>query len=77
VIRIVLAGWADDEWRPYRQPQWMAQVRQSPESARLPRLHFDIDEDAYTSALAEWDGSSREAAVALLLQFGAVEVRRG
>ena len=77
MIRIVLVGWADDDWRAYRQPQWMAQVRESPEAASLPRLHFDIDADAYKTALAGWDGSSRVAAVGVLAGLGAVEVRRG
>ena len=77
MIRIVLAGWADDDWRAYRQPQWMAQVRVAPEVASLPRLHFDIEEAAYTTALAGWDGSSRAAAVEVVAGLGAVEVRRG
>lgn len=77
MIRIVLAGWADNNWRVYRQPQWMAQVRDAPEAASLRRLHFDIEEDAYETALAGWDGSSRAAAVGVLCGLGAVEVRRG
>lgn len=77
MIRIVLAGWADDDWRVYRQPQWMAQVRESPAAANLPRLHFDIEEAAYQAALATWDGSSRATAVGLLHGLGGVEVRRG
>ena len=77
MIRVVLAGWADDDWRPYRQPQWMAQVRQSPEAARLPRVHFDIAEAAYEAALAAWDGTRRESAVAALTSRGAMEILRG
>ena len=76
MIRIALVGWGDTDWRSYRQPQWMAQVRQTPEATSLPRLHFDIDEESYVRALGEWDGSSREAAVALLERQGAREVRR-
>ncbi len=77
MIRIVLAGWADVDWRIYRQAQWMARVREAPEASTLPRLHFDIAEDAYKAALAGWDGSSRAAAVGLLRGLGAVEIRRG
>jgi len=77
MIRIVLAGWADDDWRVYRQPQWMAQVRDSPEAAILPRVHFDIDENAYKTAIAQWEGTSREAALGVLTELGAEEVRRG
>ena len=42
MIRIVLVGWAENDWRAFRQPQWMAQVRETAEAASLPRLHFDI-----------------------------------
>ncbi len=77
MIGIVLAGWADHDWRLYRQPQWMAQVREAPEATQLPRVHFDIAEDAYKGALAEWDSTSRDAAIEALTRRGAVQVRRG
>ena len=76
MIRIVLVGWAENDWRTFRQPQWMAQVRSTPEAAQLPRLHFDIDEDRYGAALIAWDGSSREAAIDILCRFGANEIIR-
>lgn len=80
MIRIVLAGARDDDWRFYRQPQWMAQVREAPEAATWPRLHFDIAEDAYKLALEDWTSAesprNREAALAVLERRGAVEVRR-
>ncbi len=76
MIRIVLAGWSDGDWRVYRQPQWMAQVRLAPEAATLPRVNFDIDEAEYVAALAGWDGSSRGSALDLLERHGAREVRR-
>jgi hypothetical protein len=80
MIRIVLVGWAIDDWRLYRQPQWMAQVRDDPQVASYPRLHFDLAEETYQRLLNEWATSqaksSREAAEALLTERGAVEVRR-
>jgi DTW domain-containing protein YfiP len=80
MIRIVLAGLADDHWRTYRQTQWMGEVRDSPDLAMRPRLHFDLDETSYRNVLRDWESSgafaSRDAALALLLQAGAVEVRR-
>ena len=77
MIRIVLVEWHEGDWRLYRQPQWMAQVRETPEAATRPKMHFDIGENAYHEALSYWDGTSREAAVGRLVGGGAVEVRRG
>src|SRR4051812_10100165 len=81
MIRVVLVGWAEDDWRIYRQPQWIGQVRRSPEAATRPRHHFDVDEDAYKSCLTEWTragaGSSLPAARDCLARHGAVEVRPG
>ena len=77
MIRIALVGWAENDWRTYRQSQWMAQVRNSPEAAGLPRLHFDIEDEQYKSAIAQWDGSSRESALAILAGHEAVEIQRG
>ncbi len=78
MIRIVLVEWNDGTWRTFRQPQWMARVRESPEAATFPRLHFDIADDQYGTLLEEWAGSAgdREAALALLARHGAVEVVR-
>jgi len=80
MIRIVLAGLADDHWRLYRQTQWMGEVRDSPELATRPRLHFDIEEYAYKAALQDWDSAraflSRETALHRLQAAQAVEVRR-
>ncbi len=80
MIRIVLAGLSDDNWRIFRQTQWMGEVRKSPELATCPRLHFDIDEPAYEDLVRDWvaigAGASRQAAVARLLAALAVEVRR-
>ena len=80
MIRIVFVGWKDNDWRLYRQPQWMAQVRETPEAATDERLHFDIDENAFKAALAEWNQaggrSSRESAIEAIRRHGAVEVRR-
>lgn len=77
MIRIVLVGWAENDWRTYRQPQWMAQVRNSPEAATLPRFHFDIEEDAYQAVLSDWDGSGHEPARNVLANRGAIEIQRG
>jgi hypothetical protein len=79
MIRAVLVGWAVDDWRLYRQPQWMAEVRRSPESAQLPRHHFDIEDDAFRVALERWaaqGASDLQAATELLAALGAVEVVR-
>jgi hypothetical protein len=81
MIRVVLVGWEQGDWRTYRQPQWIGEVRRDPAASGRPRLHFDIDEDAYKACLAEWGrsgaGASREAALAALARHGAAEVARG
>jgi hypothetical protein len=81
MIRVVLVGWREGDWRIYRQPQWIGQVRRQPEAAVRPRLHFDIDEDAYKTCLDEWAhagaGTSRQSALDCLARHGAIEVRRG
>lgn len=81
MIRAVLVGWAEDDWRIYRQTQWINQVRQRPEAASRPRHHFDVDEEAYKACLDEWTragaGSSRRTALDCLARHGAVEVLRG
>ena len=80
MIRVVLAGWKEDDWRIYRQSQWMGEVRRDPSAASLPRHQFDIGEDAYSTALADWEraraGASRETARDYLARFGAVEILR-
>jgi len=76
MIRIVLAVWSDGDWRVYRQTQWVAHLRRTPEAATRPRFYFEIDEAEYVAALAGWDGSSRELALDLLERHGAREVRR-
>ena len=80
MIRVVLAGWSDDDWRLLRQPQWMAEVRRSPEAAGLPRKHFDLPEAAFPAVLEAWDRqgarASLGAAIEHLGRFGAVEVPR-
>jgi hypothetical protein len=79
MIRIVLAAEPDGYWRIYRQPQWIGVVRDRPEAATWSKIHWDIDERQYRDALAAWprDGLdlSREAAIAALVDRGAVEVR--
>jgi hypothetical protein len=78
MIRVVLVGRSDTDWRLYRQPQWMAEVRRSPDAALLPRRHYDIEDSAMEEALAIWDrvgsGSSLEAASGLLTRLGASEI---
>ncbi len=78
MIRAVLVGWKDGDWRLFRQPQWMAEVRRAPEASTRPRRHFDIEEDAFGAVLEAWTvedgGASLEAATGLLGRFGAVEV---
>ena len=80
MIRIVLAGETETQWRIYRQPQWMAHVRQSPEASQWLRHHLDIEESAYQEAIAQWsitDANRNEGdALALLSRLGAVEIRR-
>ena len=80
MIRVVLVERSMGDWRIYRQPRWMAEVRRDPGASQLPRLHFDIDEEALDDLLDDWvrsgSGSSRESAVAVLTNRGAVEVIR-
>jgi len=78
MIRAVLVGWSEADWRVYRQPQWIAEVRRSPAASALPRRHFDVDEDAYAAALEAWStaaaGAGEAAAVGYLVGLGAVEI---
>jgi len=78
MIRAVLVGWTTENWRLYRQPQWMAEVRRNPEVTSLPRHHFDIGDDDFDFVLDAWTrkgaGTSLEAARTLLTRFGAVEI---
>ncbi len=78
MIRVVLVGWSEGDWRISRQEQWMAEVRLDPASTTLPRAHFDIDEDAYRRLLDSWDaegpGRSRPVAIGALANSGAIEV---
>jgi len=79
-MRIVLVGWAEGDWRTYRQPQWMGEVRADPSATARPRRHFDLDESGYAACLADWKGgtagTSLQAALATLARHGAVEVVR-
>jgi hypothetical protein len=79
MIRVVLVGWGEDDWRIYRQTQWIGQVRRQPEATARPRRHFDIDEASYTACLDEWAhdgaGTSQQSALECLSRHGAVEVR--
>ncbi|HEX8201116.1 MAG TPA: hypothetical protein VF590_11555 [Isosphaeraceae bacterium] len=79
MLRVVLVGWAEDDWRIYRQLQWIGQVRRRPDAATRPRRHFDIAEEAYQACRDEWTqgaaGASAGAALDCLARHGAVEVR--
>ena len=79
-MRIVLVGWEDQDWRIYRQPQWMGELRAHPEAASMPRRHFDIEEEVYRDLLDRWGpgglGASPESAASALHAAGAVEVMR-
>ena len=79
MIRVVLVGWSPRDWRIYRQPQWIGQVRRQPEASSLPRRHFDMDEEAYLAALRDWDasgaGADLDSALEHLGRLGAIEVR--
>ncbi len=79
MTRMVLVGWAEDDWRLDRQPQWMAEVRRSPEATRLPRHHFDLKEDVLAMVLESWApdgaGTSLQAARERLARLGAVEIQ--
>ena len=78
MIRAALVGLSEDDWRLYRQPAWMAEVRRSPGLATLPRRHFDVDEPAYRQILDAWPDegavSGLGSALAILARFGATEV---
>ena len=79
-MRIVLVGWAEDDWRIYRQAQWMGEVRSDPEAATRPKRHFDIEEDAFRDVLGRWGperlGADSQAADSALAAAGAAEVKR-
>jgi hypothetical protein len=80
MIRAVLVGWSNADWKLYRQSQWMAEVRRTPEASVFPRHHFDIEESAFSRAIEAWkrDGacSSLEAGLELLSRLGALEIAR-
>jgi hypothetical protein len=75
-IRIVLAGLPEGDWRTYRQPQWMAEVRRRPELAAASKAWFDIDEGAYRACLDEWGAAvgTLELARSRLVAAGAREL---
>ncbi len=79
-MRMVLVGWSQGDWRIYRQPQWIGEVRRDPAAVALPRRHFDVDEPAYLACLEEWKQGTAAAslpqALATLARHGAVEVVR-
>lgn len=76
-MRIVLVGQSEGDWRTYRQPRWMGEVRKSPELIALPRRYFDIDEAGYRAYLDEdQGGSDLPTALARLARHGASEVAR-
>ena len=78
MIRIVLAGRSERDWRTYRQEQWMAEVRRDPSAAGWPRSHHDVEEDAYRELIGTWTleghASSRTSALDRLARAGAIEV---
>lgn len=78
MIRVVLVGRSESDWRISRQEQWMAEVRRNPASTSHPRSHFDIAEESYRRLVDSWvvEGAalSRSAAVEALFRAGAVEV---
>jgi len=80
MVRVVLVGWSDGDWKLYRQPQWMAEVRRDPTASTLPRRHFDLEESAFQQALKAWDregaGSSLQLALEFLGRLGGVEALR-
>jgi hypothetical protein len=77
-VRIVLAAEHGDDWRTYRQPQWIGLVRGRPDAAGWPRHHFDVDETAYLALLERWNrdrlGGSLDSALAALRQAGVAEI---
>ncbi len=77
-IRIMLVGHAGNDWRLYRQPQWIGEVRRLPGRASLPRRAYDIEESAYNTCRSAWTdsgpGASEAKARAELARHGAVEV---
>ena len=80
MTRLVLVGWANHDWRIYRQQQWMAEVRRHPEATQFPRRHFDIEDSAFNVVQGLWSldeaKTSEPAATALLASHGAIEVLR-
>ncbi len=80
MIRAVLVGYSTTEWKLFRQPQWMAEVRRNPQDAGLPKRYFDIEETSYREVLDRWKadgvGSDLDLALKLLSQFGVSEVTR-
>ncbi len=78
MIRSVLVGFSEVDWRLFRQDRWMAEVRRDPAASSRPRRHFDIAEDAFRAAVAAWEAegasAGRDRAIALLIRLGAVEV---
>jgi hypothetical protein len=81
MIRIVLVGWSENDWRILRQEQWMAEVRRDPSASGFSKAHFDIEEANYRALVEAWAreglGSSRPMAVDQLARSGAVEVAPG
>ncbi len=77
-MRIVLVGRSAGDWRTYRQPQWIGEVRRDPVASALPRRHFDIEEVAYRACLDEWQlrdaGASEASALDCLARHGAIAV---
>ncbi len=80
MVRAVLVGHSPGDWRLYRQPQWMAEVRRDPASALLIKHYFDLEETAYRAALDRWTVSGAatglDHALVLLGELGAREIRR-
>jgi hypothetical protein len=80
MIRVVLVGYSETQWKLFRQPQWMAEVRRDPQASTLPKRYFDIEEAAYKQALDGWNnqnaGSHCVTAVEFLTKLGAIEIVR-
>jgi hypothetical protein len=78
MIRVLLAGWSEGDWRSYRQEQWMAEVRRDPGASGLPRVYFDIPEGDYRAVVRRWRAEGRAfdraAAIDAMKQAGGVEV---
>jgi hypothetical protein len=78
MVRAVVVEWSEGDCRLYRQSQWTAEDRRSPEATQFPRLHLNLEEAEFEQALTAWrrEGAttSRDAALGLLRRLGAREI---